>query len=113
MADGTNTTTVSKGRRMRQRPSHEVNCKSAAGTIAWTFLLAILGLVAVSARQGYAEQPPPPCHPNPRAPVDMVTVANRDDVRQLPAPLKQRLVQLAGRPHSVLPVQAFNEADKP
>jgi hypothetical protein len=31
----------------------------------------------------------------------------------LPAPLKERLVELAGRPHSVLPVQTFSEADQP
>src|SRR6266404_7431692 len=60
-----------------------------------------------------ADQPPPPCHPNPRAARDMETVANRGDVRNLPAELKDRLLQLAGRPHSVLPLQVFNEADPP
>jgi len=43
----------------------------------------------------------------------MEAVANRDDIRGLPAPLKDRLVRLAGRPHSFLPIQAFAEADKP
>jgi len=43
----------------------------------------------------------------------MEKVANRDDVDKLPAELKERLVRLAGRPHSVLPVQAFAEADQP
>ena len=43
----------------------------------------------------------------------METVANRGDVRNLPAELKDRLLQLAGRPHSVLPLQVFNEADPP
>jgi hypothetical protein len=43
----------------------------------------------------------------------MEIVANRDDIRKLPAPLKERIVQLAGRPHSVLPVQTFAEADQP
>jgi len=43
----------------------------------------------------------------------METVANRDDIRKLPAPLKSRIVQLADRPHSVLPVQTFSEADQP
>jgi hypothetical protein len=53
---------------------------------------------------------PPPCHPNPNAVFDMVTTAVRGDVRQLPAPLKQQLVRLAGRPHTVLPLQTFAEA---
>ena len=44
---------------------------------------------------------------------DMKDVARRDDVRFLPHALKRRLVELAGRPHSHLPTQAFAEADKP
>jgi len=43
----------------------------------------------------------------------MATVANRGDIRKLPAPLRERLAQLAGRPHSILPVQTFSEADQP
>ncbi len=43
----------------------------------------------------------------------MEIVANRGDIRKLPAELQDRLIRLAGRPHSVLPVQAFNEADQP
>ena len=61
----------------------------------------------------YAEQPPPPCHPNPTAAADRLTVANRGDIVKLPDPLKARLVQLADRPHTYLPLQAFAEADKP
>src|SRR6266496_929703 len=61
----------------------------------------------------YAQQPPPPCHPNATAANDMATVANRGDITFLPAPLKNQLVTLAGRPHSVLPVQAYAEADQP
>jgi hypothetical protein len=52
-------------------------------------------------------------HPNPRAHADMEAVANRDDVRHLPAPLRERLVTLAGRNHSTLPIQAFAEANRP
>jgi hypothetical protein len=33
----------------------------------------------------------------------MATVANRGDINFLPAPLKNQIVNLAGRPHSVLP----------
>jgi hypothetical protein len=61
----------------------------------------------------YAEQPPSPCHPNPNAAADRDTVANRGDVANLPQPLKDRLIRLADRPHTYLPLQAFAEADKP
>ena len=64
-------------------------------------------LIAASA---YAQQPPPPCHPNATAQQDMATVSDRGDIKHLPAPLKNRLVQLAGRPHSQLPTQAYAEA---
>ncbi len=57
-----------------------------------------------------AQQPPAPCHPNPSANLDMATVRNRGDIRNLPGPLQDRLVQLAGRPHSQLPTQAYAEA---
>src|SRR5256885_3577554 len=105
---------------MTHRRSNEVMTKPAAAVIGWVSLLA-MGLATLPAhakdepasRRTHAEQPPPPCHANPRAARDMETVANRDDIRQLPAPLKERLVQLAVRPHSVLPVQAFAEADQP
>jgi len=40
-------------------------------------------------------------------------VAQRQDVRHLPKPLKDRLVELAGRPHSYLPLTAFSEAATP
>ena len=61
----------------------------------------------------HAEQPPPPCHPNPNAAADRLTVATRGDIAQLPNSLKDRLVRLADRPHTYLPSQAFAEADKP
>src|SRR5262245_8747409 len=56
---------------------------------------------------------PPPCHPNSQAQHDMTSVANRGDVKSLPLPLRQQLVRIAGRPHSVLPVQALSESDHP
>jgi hypothetical protein len=43
----------------------------------------------------------------------MEEVANRGDVRHLPLALKQRLLILAGRNHSTLPIQAFAEANRP
>jgi hypothetical protein len=72
------------------------------------FTLAIL-----AANVSHAEQPPAPCHPNPRAAQDRFTVASRGDVKHLPQPLKDRLVQMADRPHTQLAMQAYAEADKP
>ena len=60
-----------------------------------------------------AEPPNPPCHPNPDAAADKAAVAARDDVVALPQSLKDMLIRLADRPHSVLPVQARAEADVP
>ena len=97
---------------MKQLPDR-VTTRRAADIHVRALLLVILSLASLDVRVGHAEQPPPPCHPNPRAASDMETVANRGDIRKLPAPLKERIVRLAGRPHSVLPVQAFAEADKP
>ncbi len=98
---------------MTQRRSDGVKTKPATGLIGWVSLLAIVGLATLPARRTDAEQPPPPCHPNPRAARDRETVANRDDIRKLPTALKERIVQLADRPHSVLPLQVFAEADNP
>ncbi len=73
----------------------------------------ILFALLVTALAASAEQPPPPCHPNPDAAADSATVAARGDVASLPQPLKNKLVRLADRPHSILPVQARAEADAP
>jgi hypothetical protein len=70
----------------------------------------VIVLALSSTPNAGAQQPPAPCHPNPRAEVDMAMVRQRGDVQQLPDPLKDRLVQLAGRPHSQLPTQAYAEA---
>jgi hypothetical protein len=75
--------------------------------------LVVLFALLLSALAASAEQPPPPCHPNPDAATDTATVAVRGDVASLPAPLRDQLVRLADRPHSILPVQARAEADFP
>src|SRR5437016_6618313 len=75
--------------------------------------LVVLFALLLSALAASAEQPPPPCHPNPDAATDTATVAVRGDVASLPAPLRDQLVRLADRPHSILPVQARAEADSP
>jgi hypothetical protein len=82
------------------------------GTVA-LLLVLVAGLAPAlfSPHSGDAEQPPPPCHPNPSAAADRAAVARRGDIINLPQPLKDRLIQLADRPHSYLPIQAFAEAD--
>ena len=73
-------------------------------------LLATIG-VGLLPRMVFAEQPPAPCHPNPQAAQDEAAVRARGDIALLPSPLQDRLAQLANRPHSQLPTQAFAEAD--
>jgi hypothetical protein len=64
-------------------------------------------------RQPPGQQPPPPCHSNPNASKDREAVLNRGDIRRLPTALQNRLADLASRPHSQLPTQAYAEADQP
>ena len=71
---------------------------------------AFAGLLALSPA-ARAEQPPSPCHPNPNATQDEASLRARGDIVSLPAPLKDRLAQLANRPHSAVPIQAYAEAD--
>src|SRR5260370_34983401 len=75
-------------------------------------LMTVLALATVIQSTAYAEQPPPPCHPNPNAAQDRATVAGRGDVVNLPTPLKDRLVQMANQPHSILPLPVFPPAPK-
>ena len=75
-------------------------------------LVTIMSLISFAGTAVYAEQPPPPCHPNPLATHDRAIVANRGDVVHLPKPLKDQLIRLADRPHSQLPLQVYAEADK-
>lgn len=90
-----------KPRSFRPLVSHAASL-SAAGFIA-----------ALAAGQACAEQPPPPCHPNPNAAADGALVRQRGDIAHLPDPLQDLLERMAERPHSYLPIQAFAEADKP
>ena len=89
----------------RQQATHR------ARTVRFGSVLALTVPTVLASIGASAEQPPAPCHPNPNAAADDATVANRGDVVNLPQPLKDRLVQLADRPHSYLPLQVFNEAD--
>lgn len=81
-----------------------------AESVIASLVLATAWLPLQAAR---AEQPPPPCHPNPNAAADVATVASRGDVVSLPTCLKERLLRLADRPHTFLPMQVFAEADTP
>ena len=74
---------------------------------------ASAALVICLLQNAYAEQPPAPCHPNANAAADSLTVRTRGDIAGLPDPLKDRLVRLADRPHTFLPMQVFAEADQP
>jgi hypothetical protein len=80
-----------------------------AHALIWATVAIAIGILS----DARAEQPPPPCHPNPNAAADRLTIANRGDIANLPAPLKDRLVRLADRGHTYLPLQVFAEADKP
>ena len=94
--------------------------------ITGTLLLGGLRAATVSPWDGKAVRPflpttakletdtiTPPCHPNPHSQSDMATLVSRGDIRFLPQALRDRLVRLAGRPHTALPMQAFAEADQP
>ena len=80
-----------------------------------TAVLSLSVIALATLAQAKRPQPSPPCHPNATADMDMAMVRDRGDIRHLPGPLRDRLVQLAGRPHSQLPTQAYAEAhfDKP
>src|SRR5258708_7684825 len=45
--------------------------------------------------------------------IDGKRLAQRGDIRHLPVPLKSRLIELANRPHTFLPITAFSEAAQP
>jgi hypothetical protein len=89
------------------------NETSPAGLAGFCSILAVAVPTVLSVDIARAEQPPAPCHPNPNATADSAAVAGRGDVVNLPQELKDRLVRLADRPHTYLPLQVFNEADDP
>lgn len=91
---------------MISQPSHR------AGPVTTYSLALLFAVAAFTIQTSSAEQPPPPCHPNPLATQDRATIANRGDTEHLPLPLKNRLIRLADRPHSQLPTQTYAEADK-
>lgn len=76
-------------------------------------VIAMIGINGVFLQSAFAEQPPPPCHPNPHATADRQEVRTRGDIKNLPDPLQDRLERMADRPHSALPTQAYAEADGP
>ena len=84
-----------------------------ARSVGFCSVLALTVPALLGIDSARAEQPPSPCHPNPNAAADDATVANRGDVVNLPGPLKERIIRLADRPHTYLPLQVFNEADNP
>ena len=91
---------------MLRRPLDRARLLGCRSALALT-VSAVLGINSAK-----AEQPPPPCHPNPTAAADEATVRSRGDVANLPGPLQDRLAQLANRPHTDLPLQAFADAER-
>ena len=101
---------------LKQLPAHVV----PSAVLATVLCLATFSVATSAQDQGRrdtdrrdlirAEQPPPPCTPNETAAQDVATVARRGDIVNLPEPLETRLLQLAARPHTFLPIQAFAEA---
>ena len=91
-----------------------VTIKSARKTHRWALLTlpSLLSLGTLLPVTSHAEQPPPPCHPNPQAEDDQESVRERHDIRRLPDPLRDTLERMASRPHTYLPMQAYAEADK-
>jgi hypothetical protein len=73
--------------------------------------LLMAALAASPTAKSYAEQPPSPCHANPTAAADEAALRARGDIALLPMPLQDRLAQFANRPHTIVPLQVFNEAD--
>src|SRR5438128_389797 len=92
-------------RHARRQPAKTV----AIAAKACMALLA--GISACALHAAPVQQPPAPCHPNPRAAADREAVNNRNDVRNLPDLLRNVLDTLAERPHTFLPMQAYAEAD--
>ncbi len=97
---------------MKPLKSREVAVRSGAIAGIGLWKAAIAGLMLALCATPIARAAEQKCHTNPNAAADMQTVFNRVDIKSLPTALKNRLVEIAGRPHSVLPVQAFAEADK-
>jgi len=82
----------------RRRPSTRTILSSAVAS-------ALVGIGVIA----YAQDPVVPPG-NPHARQDMDTIDHRGDVVHLPDALEDRLEELAGRPHSQLPTQAYAEA---
>jgi hypothetical protein len=83
------------------------------GSIGLCSVLALTVPALLGIHSARAEQPLPPCHPNLTAAADEAAVRGRGDIVNLPGELRDRLAQLANRPHTYLPLQVFNEADNP
>jgi hypothetical protein len=83
-----------------------------------SFVLATSALACLATAAVVHASPPSshdmhPGGPPPHVVQNQQHVAHRGDVSGLPADLRARLVELAGRPHSYLPLTVFAEADSP
>src|SRR4051812_31243200 len=70
-------------------------------------VLVVCSLAALASVRVPSVSAAPPVEQDARA------FPRRGDIRHLPTPLKQRLTDLANRPHSYLPLRIFAEAPSP
>lgn len=93
---------------MKNQINASGNTRKIVSITSASFLLALVAFALSGCGQGgsaIAQAGP--------GEVDRQAVISRGDVVNLPAPLKNRLGDMAARPHSFLPVTAFAEADDP
>jgi hypothetical protein len=76
---------------------------------AFAFLAAAFIFTALATLRGSSAADSKPHGPN----LDQINTAHRGDVRSLPDPIRNRLVELAGRPHTFAPLTVFSEAPSP
>jgi hypothetical protein len=74
----------------------------ALASLAVAAALTATGIGAVAYQPGGADREP-----------DFHSLRERGDIKFLPAALQDRLLELARRPHSYLPLTVFSEADEP
>jgi hypothetical protein len=87
--------------RLKTTPTTQNGVLLALASLALA-ALAVIGIGAQSAGPNGASREP-----------NFHSLQARGDIKFLPAPLQNRLVELAQRPHSYLPLTVFSEADAP
>src|ERR1700720_3801787 len=99
------------GTGQREESVMQRQATNGARTVRFCSVLALTAPTVLASTGAGAEQPPAPCHSNPHAAADEAAVRGRGDIANLPGELQDRLGQLANRPHTIVPLQVFNEAE--